>query len=199
MVSNLIDIIKRDPHPLPSGVRGIISPGMSLVLASGCGRAPDTGARCCQPALQSDRPACGVYPPQPVASRSEYGAGPGLRSGLIYQPSGEAGSYVYRHRFFPPSIAYARGQAQTEHLSCTYLHQDIRQAEYGLGFDLVMLIYGEFNVFKPQDAASILHKSTRRLHQGQVLSIRAASIRLYSKNWLTASRMVFVKRWVVPG
>jgi len=36
-------------------------------------------------------------------------------------------------------------------------------AEYGIGFGLVMLIYGEFNVFKPSDAREILQKANRAL------------------------------------
>jgi len=43
------------------------------------------------------------------------------------------------------------------------LHQDIRQAVYGAGFGLVMLIYGELNVFRPDDAKSILDKANRAL------------------------------------
>jgi hypothetical protein len=36
------------------------------------------------------------------------------------------------------------------------VHEDIRSADYGSGHDLVALLYGEFNVFRPEDARRIL-------------------------------------------
>jgi SAM-dependent methyltransferase len=65
--------------------------------------------------------------------------------------------------YSPASIAYAIEQANKGNLRCTYLHQDIRTAEYGKGFGLAMLIYGEFNVFRPADARKILQKAYRAL------------------------------------
>jgi hypothetical protein len=49
------------------------------------------------------------------------------------------------------------------------LHQDIRTAEYGSGFDLVMLIFGEFNVFRPSEAKDILQKAQRALADRGIL------------------------------
>ena len=63
--------------------------------------------------------------------------------------------------YSPASITYAKNTANKESLDCTYLHQDIRTAEYGMGFGLVMLIYGEFNVFKPNDTREILQRAKR--------------------------------------
>src|SRR3990172_2073600 len=40
----------------------------------------------------------------------------------------------------PASIAPARQQAATAKLNCTYTQADIRQADYGSGHDLVMLV-----------------------------------------------------------
>ena len=65
--------------------------------------------------------------------------------------------------YSPASIAYATDTANGENLDCLYRHQDIRMAEYRTGFGLVMLIYGEFNVFKPSDAREILQKANRAL------------------------------------
>jgi len=67
------------------------------------------------------------------------------------------------------SIAYATNTANKESLACAYLHQDIRTAEYGKGFGLVMLIYGEFNVFKPDDAREILQRANRALTNNGLL------------------------------
>jgi SAM-dependent methyltransferase len=61
--------------------------------------------------------------------------------------------------FSPASVAYARGQADEERLQCKYMEQDIRAVDYGSGYGLVMLIFGEFNVFRPAEAMRILEKA----------------------------------------
>jgi SAM-dependent methyltransferase len=60
--------------------------------------------------------------------------------------------------YSPASIEYAIRTAGQEQLSCQYTCRDIRQAEYPPDINLVMLIYGEFNVFRPSDAGLILDK-----------------------------------------
>ena len=75
--------------------------------------------------------------------------------------------------FSPASIEYAREQAANENLACDYIHADIRSAEYGSGYGLAMLIFGEFNVFKPSDAANILRKAHDALDAGCVLLLEA--------------------------
>lgn len=71
--------------------------------------------------------------------------------------------------YSPASIEYAIATAAREQLSCTYDYQDIRKAEYPQGVELVMLIYGEFNVFRPHDAAMILDKAWQALSPGGLL------------------------------
>ena len=75
--------------------------------------------------------------------------------------------------FSPASIEYARGHAAGERLECEYVHADIRGAEYGTGYGLAMLIFGEFNVFKPSDAALILAKAYGALDADGVLLLEA--------------------------
>jgi len=67
------------------------------------------------------------------------------------------------------SIEYAMATAAREQLSCTYDYQDVRKAEYPQGMGLVMLIYGEFNVFRPEDAVMILDKAWQALKPGGIL------------------------------
>lgn len=71
--------------------------------------------------------------------------------------------------FSPASIAYARQQADDQHLNCTYEQIDLREATFDSGYDLVMLIFGEFNVFKPADARRIIEKAYAALNPGGVL------------------------------
>jgi hypothetical protein len=61
--------------------------------------------------------------------------------------------------FSPASIAYAKEQAEKASLDCKYILQDIRTADYGYEYGLVMSIFGEFNVFRLGEAKSILAKA----------------------------------------
>lgn len=65
--------------------------------------------------------------------------------------------------FSPAAIEFAREQAQRENLDCTYIEDDIRAAEYGSEFGLIMLLYGEFNVFSTLDARTIVRKVSQAL------------------------------------
>jgi SAM-dependent methyltransferase len=85
----------------------------------------------------------------------DLGCGPGLYSSRLARLGHECVGIDYS----PASIAHAEAQARVEKLACTYVHQDIREANYGTGFGLVMLIFGEFNVFSPTDARNLLHKA----------------------------------------
>ena len=83
--------------------------------------------------------------------------------------------------YSPASIAYAADYADKEKLDCTYLHQDIRQAEYGAGFGLVMLIYGELNVFRPADAGNILDKANHALANDGLLLLEPHTFEIVQK------------------
>lgn len=95
----------------------------------------------------------------------DLGCGPGLYAGRLAR----LGHACVGVDFSPASIAYARERAAEEELPVTYLHEDIREAEYGSGYDLVMLIYGEFNVFRPTHARAILTKARDALVPGGLL------------------------------
>jgi SAM-dependent methyltransferase len=77
--------------------------------------------------------------------------------------------------FSPASIAYAVDAAEREGLVCTYVHQDIRTVDYGTGFGLVMLIFGEFNAFRPADAEGILRKAFDALMDGGILLLEMST------------------------
>lgn len=89
----------------------------------------------------------------------DLGCGPGLYTNRL----AKLGHRCVGIDFSPASIAYAREQAEKAGLECTYIHQDIRTADYGDGYGLVMSIFGEFNVFRPGEARGILEKACRAL------------------------------------
>ena len=79
--------------------------------------------------------------------------------------------------FSPAAIAYAREQAVP---GTEYVLGDIRTADFGTGHDLALMIYGEFNVFPPEDAVSILRRARAAVGPGGCLLLEAqtfASVR----------------------
>jgi len=97
----------------------------------------------------------------------DLGCGPGLYTDRLAR----LGHQCVGIDFSPASIAYAREQAEGTNLDCIYLQEDIRSAEFGEGYDLVMSIFGEFNVFRPLDAEAILKKAYRALMPDGLLLI----------------------------
>jgi SAM-dependent methyltransferase len=89
----------------------------------------------------------------------DLGCGPGLYTSRL----AKLGHRCVGIDFSPASIAYAKEQAGEAGLDCTYIHQDIRTADYGDEYGLVMSIFGEFNVFRPGEARAILEKTWRVL------------------------------------
>jgi SAM-dependent methyltransferase len=123
----------------------------------------------------------------------DLGCGPGLYTSRLAR----LGHECVGIDFSPASIAHAREHADTEGLRCTYHQQDIRTAEYGSGYDLVMSIFGELNVFTPADARAILGKGRAALvEDGSVLlevSSFAAVQALGERppHWYSADRGLF--------
>ena len=89
----------------------------------------------------------------------DLGCGPGLYTNRLAR----LGHRCVGIDFSPASIAYASEQAEEAGLECTYIQQDIRTADYGDEYGLVMSIFGEFNVFRPEEAKGILEKAYRAL------------------------------------
>jgi SAM-dependent methyltransferase len=101
----------------------------------------------------------------------DLGCGPGLYASRL----GRLGHQVVGIDFSPASIDYARQQAQADGLPVTYIQQDVRQADFGTGFGLVMFIFGELNAFKPQDAQLILQKARQALAPGGQLLLEVST------------------------
>lgn len=90
----------------------------------------------------------------------DLGCGPGLYA----QRLARLGHAVTGLDFSPASIDYAR--ELTRGLDCRFELADLRSADFGNGYDLAMLIYGEFNVFQPDEARGILQKARAALVPG---------------------------------
>lgn len=126
----------------------------------------------------------------------DLGCGPGLYTSRLARLGHECTGID----FSPASIAYAINTAREEGLPCTYLHQDIRVAEYGTGFGLAMLIFGEFNVFRPTDARHILRKAHDALTDDGILLLEPSTFESIQEgreggpSWYSAASGLFSDR-----
>ncbi len=101
----------------------------------------------------------------------DLGCGPGLYALRLAQ----LGHTCRGIDFSPASIDYAREQAVQAGANCVYERNDIRLAGFGDNYDLVMQIYGEFNVFRPYDLRNILAKAYTALRIGGILLFEAST------------------------
>jgi SAM-dependent methyltransferase len=92
----------------------------------------------------------------------DLGCGPGLYSSRLAQH----GHACVGLDFSPASIEYAREFAQAQQLACDYHLADVRHADYGAGYDLAMFVFGEPNVFRPEELQHILRKASAALNDG---------------------------------
>lgn len=123
----------------------------------------------------------------------DLGCGPGLYTSRL----AKNGHRCRGIDFSPASVAYARQQAEQGQFSCEYSLADIRSAEYGQDYDLVMLIFGELNVFRRADALAILRKAQAALRPGGMLLLEPHSFEAMRKmgmeprNWWSAEQGLF--------
>lgn len=82
----------------------------------------------------------------------DLGCGPGL----YLQQLAAAGHQCTGIDFSPAAINYARQQAKTAKLAIDYYCEDIRQVSLPSRYDLVIMTFGEFNVFREHDAQTLL-------------------------------------------
>jgi SAM-dependent methyltransferase len=92
----------------------------------------------------------------------DLGCGPGLYSSRLAR----LGHSCVGIDFSPASIAYAVETAIKEKLNCSYTEADLREADFGDGYGLAMLIYGELNTFRRAEARAILKKAHQALVEG---------------------------------
>ncbi|MEX2246334.1 MAG: class I SAM-dependent methyltransferase [Dehalococcoidia bacterium] len=95
----------------------------------------------------------------------DLGCGPGLYTHRLAR----LGHSCTGIDFSPASIEHAASAARDDGIGCDHRLGDLRSADFGAGFDLVMLISGELNVFRPADAEQVLRKAGAALIQGGTL------------------------------
>ncbi len=123
----------------------------------------------------------------------DLGCGPGLYTACLAR----LGHTCTGIDFSPASIKYAEQIREQENLSCSYQLADLRQAEYGRGFGLVMFIFGEPNVFCTKDLRLILTKAWNALEAGGILVLEPHTLSGIKENgigkpfWYTSPAGLF--------
>ncbi|QDU33961.1 bifunctional 3-demethylubiquinone-9 3-methyltransferase/ 2-octaprenyl-6-hydroxy phenol methylase [Poriferisphaera corsica] len=81
----------------------------------------------------------------------DLGCGPGLYAHRL----AKKGHEIKGIDFSPASIGYAKRHNRWQE-RCAFSQEDIRAGDYGMNYDLVIFLYGEFNVFSPTEMRLIL-------------------------------------------
>jgi len=92
----------------------------------------------------------------------DLGCGPGL----YMERLARMGHTITGVDYSPASAAHARETAERDGLAVTVIQGDMRKTEFGGPFDLVMLISGELNVFRPEEARDIVRRAAEALVPG---------------------------------
>ena len=130
------------------------------------------------------------------ANIPDLGCGPGLYLHRLAR-RGHRGHGI---DFSPAAIDHARRVAAQEQLDCVFEQADLRRAEFGEGFDLALLIYGQINVFERQQARDILQRAYAALAPGGKLLLEAqtpAAVRGSgdpTTDWTTAEQGLFASK-----
>lgn len=98
----------------------------------------------------------------PGAKILDLGCGPGL----YLQRLAANGFHCTGVDFAPASIDFARQQAKEKQRDITYYCEDIRTFVITEPQDLVMMTFGEFNVFCKRDAHALIEKAASALKPG---------------------------------
>lgn len=101
----------------------------------------------------------------------DLGCGPGLYSSRL----AEIGHQCVGIDFSPAAIEYANQKAAQKKLNCEYHLGDILDFNFGFGYDLIMLVFSEFNTFPFEDAITLLKKSHRSLKKGGKILLEVPS------------------------
>lgn len=75
--------------------------------------------------------------------------------------------------FSPASIAYARQAAEQNQLDINYILADLRDYEIEGKYNLIMMTFGEFNIFSKQDIKKIFINAFGALCDGGILMVEA--------------------------
>jgi SAM-dependent methyltransferase len=176
MMKTILDIVERLPEPAPwSEGDNIpwIDPGFSeRMLAEHLSQEHDLASRRSE---TIDQHVKWIFS-RVLASRPsrllDLACGPGFYTVRLAR----VGCECVGIDFSPASIRHATETAAAEaDLSCTYHQADVREEFFGKGFDLVMMVYGQFNVFPRDRGLEVLKMAHAALKPGGSLLLEVQS------------------------
>ncbi len=175
MTKTIIDLINRNMNPAPWSEGDNIpwdDPGFSeRMLAEHLSQEHDLASRKSETIDQQVEWIFSRVLGSCPARLLDLGCGPGFYTARLARKDCECVGID----FSPASIRHAQEMAKAEALSCAYHHADLRDGLWGEGFDLVMLIYGQFNVFPRNRGLEILKNAYRALKPGGFLLLEIQS------------------------
>ena len=175
MTQTILEIVDRTPSPVPWSEGDNIpwdDPEFSeRMLAEHLSQAHDLASR---KSDTIDRHVRWIYS-EVLESKPrrvlDLACGPGLYTLLLAR----LGCSCAGIDFSPASIRYAESCAAEDGVSCAYRHADLRDGGFGEGFDAVMMVYGQFNVFPRNRGAEILDRARAALVPGGCLVLEIQS------------------------
>ena len=120
----------------------------------------------------------------------DLGCGPGLYT----QRLAAMGHHCVGVDFSLASIDYAKDQANEHNLSIIYHHEDVRDYTITESFDLIMMTFGECNVFRKTDIQNLLAKALRGLSPQGMLLIEAHTHEAVKQAGLTPKSWEFLEQ-----
>lgn len=126
----------------------------------------------------------------------DLGCGPGLYAHRLAR----LGHHCVGIDFGPASIQYAKQVSESEGLGCRFICSDLRKTNFEMGYGLVMMIYGQFNVFRRLDARDLLQRSHDALTSGGRILLEVQTEELLrsagdaAATWYTTNTSVFSDR-----
>jgi SAM-dependent methyltransferase len=113
----------------------------------------------------------------------DLGCGPGLHTHAL----ASLGHRTTGIDFSPAAIRHARSCAAQAGVDCTYWELDLCSAELGGPYDLILMLFGEFDTFAPDQAASLLARARRALRPGGALLLEVHTYEAVTALGQTAS------------
>jgi len=101
----------------------------------------------------------------------DLGCGPGFYSHRL----AKRGHRCCGIDFGPASIKYAQ-EHNPDTSRCNFVLGDIRSVSFGGPYNLAMILYGEFNVFAPDEASAILSKVRASLRAQGIFIVEAQTV-----------------------
>jgi SAM-dependent methyltransferase len=198
MVNTILDIVNRKPQPAPWSEGDNIpwdDPGFSeRMLAEHLSQEHDLASRRSATIDQHVEWIFSHVLSSRPARLLDLACGPGFYTVRLAR----IGCDCVGIDFSPASIRYARKIGATEaELSCTYHQADVRDGLFGEGFDLVMMVYGQFNVFPRNRGLELLKKAHGALKPGGSVLLEVQSRELIQQggesapSWYTAQSGLF--------